>query len=40
MILMGVGISGASDPKRAIADNGTREVHVPYNGVKFEVLIV
>ncbi len=40
MISVAVGTSGASDPKRAIADDGTRKVHVPYNGVRFEVLIV
>ena len=40
MIPVAVGVSGASDSKRAIADNGTRKVHVSCNRVRFEVLIV
>ena len=40
VIIVALGISGGSDSKRAIADNGKRKVNDSYNGVRFEMLIV
>ena len=40
VIRVALGISGGSDPKRAIADNGKRKVNDSYNDVRFEMLIV